>query len=77
MRRYLLVLPIAAGILAQAPAPDKARDLKFEKAAAPITPATAGVTVPRSYALVVGVGDYANLPASARLEYAERDAEAM
>jgi len=77
MRRYLLVLPIAAGILAQTPAPDKARDLKFEKAPAPITPAAVGVTVPRSYALVVGIGDYANLPASAKLEYAERDAEAM
>lgn len=77
MRRLLLVMPMAAGMLAQTPAPDKARDLKFEKAPAPITPAAAGVTVPRSYALVVGIGDYPKLPASARLEFAERDAEAM
>ena len=34
-------------------------------------------TVPRGYALVIGVGEYPNLPASLQLDFAESDAQAM
>src|SRR5579859_6975293 len=33
------------------------------------------VTIPRSYALVVGISAYKNLPATAQLEFPNRDAE--
>ncbi|OYW12879.1 MAG: hypothetical protein B7X34_01315, partial [Acidobacteriia bacterium 12-62-4] len=83
MKRLILLFTMAALTLAQTPpaqtppAQKKARDLKYEKDPEPITPAAAGVSIPRSYALVIGVGDYQNLPASAKLEFAERDAEAI
>ena len=49
------------------------RDLKT------IGPATknAPVNIPRSYALVIGIASYKNLPASAQLAYPNRDAEDM
>ena len=60
---------------AQAPAAtDQNRDLNFKKD----TTKPAGevtVKIPRSYALVVGISKYANLPADAQLEYPDRDAE--
>ena len=37
----------------------------------------AAPTVPRGYALVIGVGEYPNLPESLQLSFAESDAEAM
>lgn len=55
---------------AQQPATSETRDLK------PIqTKTTAAVTIPRSYALVVGISSYRNLPAKAQLEFPNRDAE--
>jgi tetratricopeptide (TPR) repeat protein len=51
----------------------KSRDLKYEED----RPAAAPVTIPRGYALVVGIAKYKNLPAKAQLDYAERDADAM
>src|SRR5580698_1574924 len=71
----LLVLAFAAQ--AQQPAPQQqspdARDLKT------VGPATknAPVTIPRSYALVIGVAKYKNLPESAQLAFPNRDAEDM
>ena len=56
--------------------PDTARDLKPvhpEDKAKPIVP---GV-VPQSYALVVGIAHYENLPASAQLQYPGRDAQSI
>ncbi len=51
---------------------DASRDLK----AIPAAPSKARpVVIPRSYALVIGVAAYKNLPASAQLEYPNRDAE--
>ncbi len=52
------------------------RDLK------PIHPAgetkpSAPVVVPQSYALVIGIATYENLPASAQLHFPDRDAESM
>jgi tetratricopeptide (TPR) repeat protein len=83
MKPLSILLTIAALAWGQTPAAPtppaqkKARDLKYEKDPEPITPAAAGVAIPRSYALVVGIGDYQNLPATAKLEFAERDAEAI
>ncbi len=65
----------------QAPAPpsgqaDGSRDLKLAKPPGTAA-ADAPVAIPRSYALVVGVSHYANLPASAQLHFPNRDAEEM
>src|SRR6266478_5719536 len=54
--------------------PAQTRDLKYEEAnTAPAPP----VTVPRGYALIIGVANYKNLPAKAQLDYSERDADAI
>ena len=77
--RRLLLIPLALTILTAQESQKKQRDLKFEKdpdVTAPVQP-PGGKTIPRSYALVVGIGDYKNLPASAKLEFAVRDAEAI
>ncbi len=55
---------------AQAPA---SRDLKTIGPASQAKP----VVIPRSYALVIGISKYKNLPVSAQLEYPDRDAEAI
>ncbi len=55
------------------PPQQKSRDLKYEED----RPAQTPVTIPRGYALVVGVAKYKNLPAKAQLDYAERDAESI
>jgi tetratricopeptide (TPR) repeat protein len=78
MRRFTLLLLFLVTLPAQE-AQKKQRDLKFEKDPAvtePVQP-PGGKSIPRSYALVVGVGDYKNLPPAARLAFAERDAEAI
>jgi tetratricopeptide (TPR) repeat protein len=76
-------LTLAAGLAAmgqQKPAtqgsaaPGKSRDLKYEENTTTPTPS---VTVPRGYALIVGIANYKNLPAKAQLEFAERDADAI
>src|SRR5579872_2482815 len=51
----------------------KSRDLKYEED----RPAAAPTTIPRGYALIVGVAGYKNLPANAQLDYSERDADAI
>src|SRR5580692_11439017 len=66
------VLFYASMCAAQAPQ-QKSRDLKYEED----RPAQAPVTIPRGYALVVGIAKYKNLPAKAQLDYAERDAESV
>jgi tetratricopeptide (TPR) repeat protein len=71
----LAALILTSGFpFAQTPAPAKqndGRDLKTVKQAVP----AAGVTVPRSYAVVIGISSYKNLPSSAQLAFANRDAE--
>ena len=52
------------------------RDLKIEKDT-PEPPKPTSVHIPRSYALVVGIAQYQNLPPEQQLRYSERDAEAM
>lgn len=75
MRRILAgmlaLIPLAA-IWAQAP--KKQRDLKYE----PETePKAVSVAIPRSYALVIGIAKYPNLPPQGQLDFSERDAESM
>jgi tetratricopeptide (TPR) repeat protein len=47
------------------------RDLKV----IPKSGSTVAVSIPRSYAVVIGISSYKNLPASAQLEFPNRDAE--
>ena len=61
--------PPAAASSAPQAAPDS-RDLKPVQ-----TRQTAAVTIPRSYALVIGISAYKNLPKTAQLEFPNRDAE--
>ena len=64
---------LIASIALLQPPQQKARDLKYEED----RPAQAPVTIPRGYALVVGIAKYKNLPAKAQLDFAERDAESI
>src|SRR5579863_8176693 len=68
--RIASFLALAAFAHGQAP---KQRDLKYEEN----TPANASVSVPRGYALIVGISNYRNLPAKSQLEFPDRDADAM
>lgn len=54
-----------------------ARDLKYEVLDEVDTPVAGKVSVPRSYAVVVGVSEYPKLDKSLQLKFTERDAEAM
>jgi uncharacterized caspase-like protein/tetratricopeptide (TPR) repeat protein len=61
---------------AQQSPPDTARDLK------PVHPEDNSKTavphaVPQSYALIVGIANYKNLPATAQLHYPDRDAQSV
>src|SRR5271154_5109660 len=61
------------------PAPtqqDQNRDLNFKKETTR-PPGEITVKIPRSYALVVGISKYKNLPAEAQLESPDRDAESI
>jgi tetratricopeptide (TPR) repeat protein len=62
------------------PAQPKQRDLKIEKIEKPeaLAPAPGkNPTVPRSYAVIVGISSYANLGKDLQLQFAERDALAI
>ncbi len=64
----------ATFVMAQAPpAQNKSRDLKYEDNA----PATPSASIPRGYALIVGISNYKNLPVKSQLEFPERDADAV
>ncbi|MGB9456258.1 MAG: tetratricopeptide repeat protein [Bryobacteraceae bacterium] len=81
LARTLAILAAAAGALAaQAPPQQQKqqRDLKYENSTPPArAPAPAAVTIPRSYALVIGIANYKNLSAKDQLQFSERDAESM
>jgi hypothetical protein len=74
MRRFLVCACLAAAGFGQQP---QQRDLKVEKEPPPAAPKPAAVTIPRSYALVVGIARYQSLPDKLQLQYAERDADAV
>lgn len=71
-RIFAGVLALASAWAAQQP---QQRDLKVEKDETPAK--AAPVSIPRSYALVVGIGRYQNLPEKLQLLYSERDAESI
>ena len=62
----LVAVATLAGVAAQQ------RDLQVEKAG----PAATAVTIPRSYAVVVGISQYQNMP-DRGLQFADRDAESI
>jgi tetratricopeptide (TPR) repeat protein len=73
-----LLLSVGSSAQTQAPAvsvPDgqAARDLVLDSSPNQTTP----TTIPRGYALVVGIAKYKNLDASRQLEFPESDAEAV
>ncbi|MGE5487532.1 MAG: tetratricopeptide repeat protein [bacterium] len=72
MRVAILIAAFAAVSAAQ----QTGRDLRLEKDTPPAA-IPAAPTIPRSYALVVGIGAYKNLPENLQLRYSERDAEAI
>ena len=88
---FAMMLLAASSLHAQNPAPqtapaaatpqqpqqqDQNRDLKFKKESTTPTGQTT-VQIPRSYALVVGISHYKNLPKDAQLQYPNLDAESM
>jgi tetratricopeptide (TPR) repeat protein len=75
----LLALCIPGQALAQQPSNAQQRDLRVEKDVPIEAEDTAGnpFVIPRSYALVIGVGNYPNLEGNFQLDYAEKDAEAV
>ncbi|MCX6612680.1 MAG: hypothetical protein NTW74_17745, partial [Acidobacteria bacterium] len=78
----LLVSILIAGsfLFAQRADPKKARDLKVEADPFPEGESqlmTKKVEIPRSYAIVMGVGAYQNLPKDLHLAYSERDADSL
>ena len=79
LARTLTVLAaLAAALAAQAPPEQKQqRDLKYESGTPPTKPAPGAVTIPRSYALVLGIANYKNLAAKDQLQFSERDAESI
>lgn len=72
-----LLAALALPAQQQTPPQKQQRDLRYEdeKPAAPAK--TEVISIPRSYALIIGVAQYQNLPAEAQLKYSERDAEAI
>ncbi|MCW5965131.1 MAG: caspase family protein [Bryobacterales bacterium] len=74
-----LLLAFAFGLAAQTPQNAQQRDLRVEKDVPIEAEDIAGnkFVIPRSYALVIGVGHYPNLEGSFQLEFAEKDAESI
>src|SRR3954469_20785410 len=60
----------------QPPARQQQRDLTIERLGTEITPPKT-VTIPRSYAVIVGIAKYKNLTAKQQLQFPERDAQAI
>jgi len=74
--RILFFIAVATA-LAQAPKdPLGARDIKIKRVASP-SELGQQVRTPRGYALIVGVGNYKNLPKEESLRFSESDAEAV
>lgn len=79
MNRLLLLTTLAAAAVAQQQAPPAQpakRDLKIEKIEEP-APAPKAPTIPRSYAVIVGISRYAHVPEKLQLKFAERDAQSI
>src|SRR5690349_20106193 len=81
--RLPLALFAAAIAFAQAPPPappqskQQQRDLKVERLDEPLPLPKGTPLPPRSYAVIVGISGYRNLPENLQLKYAERDAQSI
>jgi len=80
LRKIGFVLAFSALAIAQTTQTKQQRDLKIEKiepeqAAQPAAPKP--VTIPRSYAVIVGISTYQKLPANLQLQFSERDAQSI
>jgi len=72
-----LLLCAASVFGQQPPKPNQQqRDLKLERMDENVPAAKAG-GIPRSYAVIVGISAYKNLPENLQLKYAERDAQSI
>jgi tetratricopeptide (TPR) repeat protein len=76
--KWLTAFALVPALLCQQPPPQRQRDLKVEKDE-PSKPALLPPrpSIPRSYALVVGISAYQKLPPQGRLQFPERDAESI
>ncbi len=70
---WVVAIGFACLALAQTPPKPQERDLKLHKDEPPPEVA-AKVEIPRSYALVIGISQYKNLPEKGQLKFADRDA---
>jgi tetratricopeptide (TPR) repeat protein len=68
---------LATAMTAPPPPPRQQRDLRYEDEKPPDPAKPVSTAIPRSYALIIGIAQYQNLPAEAQLRYSERDAEAI
>lgn len=75
----LALLLLCSAMLPAQPQNAQQRDLKVEKDVPVEIEDIAGnkLVIPRSYALVIGVGNYPNLEGNFQLQYAEKDAESI
>jgi tetratricopeptide (TPR) repeat protein len=78
MKPILFAIVFSAAAFAQSPQPQK-RDLKVESLPdnTAVAPKPGKLMVPRSYAVVVGISHYQNLPENLQLHFAERDAQSI
>src|ERR1700761_4727663 len=72
---WALSLGVTCSGQESSPQPQQGRDLIYAKEPATKTTPPAAPTIPHSYALVVGIAHYTNLPSRAQLQFADRDAE--
>ncbi len=78
MKAVLLLFAAALAFGQSKPAQKKERDLRYDDGSAAVKTADASaVRIPRSYALVIGIANYKNLPQKAQLLFPERDADAI
>ncbi|MDR3702545.1 MAG: tetratricopeptide repeat protein [Candidatus Sulfopaludibacter sp.] len=73
--RAVALIASAAALAQQPPQQPQKRDLKIEKLEEPTLPPQQ--VVPRSYAVVIGISHYQNLPDNLQLQFPERDAQSM
>ncbi|MCX6626719.1 MAG: tetratricopeptide repeat protein [Candidatus Solibacter sp.] len=74
----MLALSLCASLaLAQQPPQNRQRDLKVERLDTLPAPTAKPLQIPVSYAVIVGISRYRNLPDKLQLQFAERDAQAI
>jgi tetratricopeptide (TPR) repeat protein len=75
--KLALALMLSCAAFAQtAPQQPRKRDLNIEKAEEPTLPPKT-VAIPRSYAVIIGISRYKNVPEKLQLQFAERDAQSI